>query len=129
VNQSFSIDFNEPSGDLLPKEIAYVSAIRLPGEGEPIWGMTNAAWVGWTDHRLIQATLDRKEPILAGYESKLVSFWILIVCDGNVGSSLVDLHKEISEERYESSFDRGFVLNCAGRYAEPRLRDVESTRS
>lgn len=115
------IDFNDPPEDLLPEEIEEVSAIRLPGEGEPIWECSNAWWVGCTDQQMLQDTINRKAAILGGHAPKFDAYWILIVCDGNVGPSALEIHRGVTDELYDSSFDRAFVLDCYGRCTELRL--------
>lgn len=98
-----------------PEEISAISAIRLPALGEPTWSIVGFGWVGETTHDMIQVSLDTKETKLRGFDVELQERWIVLVCDG---TSMLEVHDGVAGEVYESSFDRGFVIDHVARFRE-----------
>ena len=97
-----------------PDEVAYMTATRIPGEGEPEWSQHSAAWVGETDNDLIQYVLREKESRYAAFPPELQRRWLLLVLDGSVSTSLLRIHDGIHRTTYASSFDRAFVIDYTG---------------
>lgn len=107
-----------------PEEILFVSAAVFPGEGGPEWGLSCGAWVGETTTDLIQDALDIKESRLAAFPAEIHGHWLLLVCDGSTGASLLRLHRHMATDSYQSSFDRAFVMDFTGKhFCELALRE------
>lgn len=94
--------------------MAYMTATRFPGEGEPEWSQLGAAWVGETDDDLIQCVLREKESRHAAFPPVLQHRWLLLVLDGSVSTSPLRIHDGLHRTTYASSFDRAFVIDYTG---------------
>jgi hypothetical protein len=102
--------------NLLPSGIGSVSAIRVPQLEHSHWGLTGAGWVAPTSHDLFQQAMDQKEPKRPSYRAGAYQYWLLLVWDWSVHSSMSDIHPTAATEAYHSSFDRVFVLDLVGRH-------------
>lgn len=102
-------------GPAWPPEVDRFSVVRLEGHGNASWGQLGGGWVGHTTHELLQYGLDEKEHVARGPKDAHGERWVLLCCDGSVESSLLALHQSLPSERFQSSFDRAFVMDHTGR--------------
>jgi len=98
-----------------PEEVDVVSVALLDGNAKPEWKALGAVWVSQTSHALLQSGLDDKESRLPSFPRDLKERWLLLVCDGSVGSSALRFHDGVESESYQSSFDRAFVIDHSGK--------------
>jgi hypothetical protein len=115
-------DYDE---SILPYEIDFVHGIRLPDYPdnlELVCFSDSSSWVEETTYNLIQEGLNRKEKVLHTFTEKFNNYWILLVCDGSSESSMLRLHKTISNEVYISSFNQAFILDMYAEYCQLNLR-------
>ncbi|MBK6732976.1 MAG: hypothetical protein IPG61_02580 [bacterium] len=98
-----------------PEEVDSVSVVYLGDEGGPQWHFSGAFWVGKTTHDLVQSALDAKEARCRSLLSDSSEQWIVLVCDGSVESSALEVHDDLAREPYRSSFGRAFVLDFTGK--------------
>jgi hypothetical protein len=122
VLRSEDYDYDE---SILPYEVDFVHGIRLPDHPdnlELVCFSDSSSWVGKTTYNLIQEGLKRKEKILQKFTEKFNDCWILLVCDGSSESSMLRLHKSISNEVYTSPFNQAFILDMHAEYCQLKLR-------
>lgn len=115
VGGRFTLRSEDLWGPMWPEEVDYVSGGLLIGESPPFWGLSDASWVGETTFALIQAAFDSKESRTSAFAEVVDEAWLLLVCDGSVGTSLLRLHTGIAGDSYCTSFDRAFVMDYSGK--------------
>lgn len=115
VGELFSLRSEELWGPAWPEEVRYVSGMLLEGDRPPFWGLSDSSWVGETTFDLVQAALDAKERRICAFAEGVDEAWLLLVCDGSVGASLLQLHSGIEKELYRSSCNRAFIMDYSGR--------------
>lgn len=114
VGEDVTIQATSPGISDWPEEIEHIEVAILDLEGQPFWGLTDSAWAGRTSQSLIQQMLDSKEQSCSSFRDEVDEKWLLLVCDGSVGSSFLEVHRTMPEESYSSSFDRAFVMDYSG---------------
>jgi hypothetical protein len=115
-NESREFCSEDYSGPTWPEEVATMRVTVLPGNCPPDWVLFGSlGWLGDTNSGLVQAGLDSKESSCAAYPPNINERWLLLLCDGSVGSSFLRLHKEMHTESYRSSFNRAFVMDFSGK--------------
>lgn len=122
VGQPIYLRSEELWGSDWPEEVLYIGIGLLEGDGIPFWGLSDSNWVGKTSPEIIQKGLDRKKGRFEAFCDSVDEGWLLMLCDGSVGPSLLELHSEIKHEKFSSSFNRAFVMDFSGKkYAEIEL--------
>lgn len=120
-------DYDE---SILSYEIDFVHGIRLPDYPDNLELVCFSDWSGWvgeTTYNLIQEGLKRKEKILQKFTEKFNDYWILLVCDGSSESSMLRLHKSISNEVYTSPFNQAFILDMHAQHCQLKLQIQTTT--
>jgi hypothetical protein len=115
VGESFTFRSEDLWGPTWPEEVDYVLVGLLDGPSPPFWGLSDSFWAGETTFDLIQAAFDSKESRTRAFAEAVDEAWLLLICDGSVGASLLRLHPGIADDSYRSSFDRAFVLDHSGK--------------
>jgi hypothetical protein len=78
----------------------------------------------------ISETIERKEAHIGKYRSRCENIWLLIVTDTGLPSSHYDVPRDVIDNRYDSSFDRLFLMTCFHcALSELTLRGSKSARA
>jgi hypothetical protein len=122
IGEHFCLRSEDLWGPEWPEEVDLLHGMLLEGDGPPDWDYTAGFWVDETTDEIIQNALDDKENKIDSWRNWYDEAWLILVLDGSVGASTLNLHEQLANTEYRSSFDRVFIMNFNGRsYAEIRL--------
>ncbi|PQV62964.1 hypothetical protein B1R32_1176 [Abditibacterium utsteinense] len=95
----------------IPQAISHLWIRKGRGSDE-LWSISGGGAIGALPAEMIQNCLNRKEKRISNYRERCKELWLLIVVAGNGMSSMFeDRDQSFSEQLYQSSFDKVFLLN------------------
>ena len=75
------------------------------------WAVPDADFIGAVTPEMVQRVLDRKNKLVDGYRLHAPLLWLLVVVDGAVLSSAMEVGPEVAAHRYNLGFDRAFLFD------------------
>ena len=75
------------------------------------WAAPDADFIGAVTPEMLQRVLDKKNKRVADYRVHAPLLWLLIVVDGAVLSSAMEVGLEVADHRYNVGFDRAFLFD------------------
>jgi hypothetical protein len=95
----------------LPEEVASLYILRWRSISKDSWTPMRTAFVPTIAPPDLQGILRNKESKVPSYRRHCSEVWLLIVARGLEPSTFGDLGQEVEGHRFESSFDRVFLLH------------------
>jgi hypothetical protein len=100
-----------PAGRSLPEEVASIYILRWKSISKDSWTPVRAAFVPAIAPQDLQEILRKKEGKVPSYRRHCREVWLLVVARGLEPSTFGDLVPEVEGQRFESGFDRVFLLH------------------
>jgi hypothetical protein len=105
----------------LPIEVNAISLIRFPGQKSASFVASQACWIPSVDSDQLQTKINNKAERLSGYRESCEEVWLLLVAEGNMLSTTVQMPEELWQRTYgRAGFSRVFVLQGLGKLHELR---------
>jgi len=103
-----SIDCFPNETDLLPYEVSFIHALRVPSFDMARWVVAGAGWVVPLAAAHLQARVDEKAKRLSAYNDAIAENWLLVIADAVRPSQLIAAKDDFDPRGVSSPFDRTF---------------------
>jgi hypothetical protein len=100
-----------PAGRSLPEEVASLYILRRQSISKSSWTPMRTAFVPTIAPPDLQEILRKKEAKVPSYRRHCREVWLLVVARGLEPSTFGNLGPEVEGHRFESGFDRVFLLH------------------
>jgi hypothetical protein len=112
--QSFTEEYDWENRDYFPEEVHHLGAWQFPGITRTFFSAPSASFAPKLQAVDIRRALTAKEPKLPRYRLRATEVWLLVNIDIGQLSTYFLLEQEVLNERFETSFDRVFLLRHVG---------------
>jgi len=100
-----------PAARNLPEDVASLYILRRQSISKSSWTPVRAAFVPTIVPPDLQGILRKKEARVPSYRRHCREVWLLVVARGLEPSTFGDVGREVKGHRFESGFDRVFLLH------------------